>query len=574
MIITAEITKVIAEALKNLGVKRPQVMLEHPTDLSHGDYSTNVALVYAKKLNLSPLEVARAIVAAFNQQKLSGLERVEIAGFGFINFYLSASFFAQEIEKIIVQGDQYGTNDNLKNQKVIVEYTDPNLFKEFHIGHLVPNIIGESISRLVEYQGATVRRFCYHGDVGLHVAKAIWGIKSKSLEFWKVKFLGSDQQKAKFLGRVYAHAAKLYESDEVVKQQIISLNKEIYTRSNSKINYYYDTGWKWSLKYLESIYKTLGTTFDALFFESKTANVGLELVHEFLAKGLFKESDGAVVFPGEDYDLHTRVFINSNGLPTYETKELGLAKLKYEEFPYDRSIIVVANEQSSYFQVLLKVIDLVFPHLAGRTTHIPNGLLRLPSGKMSSRTGDVIAALSVINDVKQLIIPKIKNDSIGLNKKETLATSIAIGAIKFSILRQAAGKDIIFDFDKSLSFEGDSGPYLQYSYTRAKSLLEKAATVNLKSDSTTKTDKEVILLEKLLYRFPEIVARAGQEYAPHYVVTYLLELSSSFNSFYAGAKIIDLEDPESSYRLALTESFATVMKNGLYLLGIESPEKM
>jgi arginyl-tRNA synthetase len=571
--VTNDINRIIGEALKELGVKRPQVVLEHPGDLSHGDYSTNVALVYGKKLEMSPLEVARAIVAAFNKQPIVGLEKVEIAGFGFINFYLNHQFFGNNVEVIIKNYERYGANNNLKNKKISIEYTDPNLFKELHIGHLVPNAIGESIARLIDYAGAETRRFCYQGDVGLHVAKAVYGIQKHKFDFWRIKLIGSIQSRAQFLGRVYAYGAKKYESDELAKQEIIHLNKEIYLRNNPGTNYYYDAGRAWSLEYFGGIYNILGTKFDHLFFESITAPVGKELVEEFLTKDIFRQSEGAIIFPGEDYGLHSRVFINSNGLPTYETKELGLAKLKYEEFAYDESLVIVANEQAEYFKVLIKVLDLVFPNLANRTKCITNGLLKLPTGKMSSRTGDVISAVSLIDRIKDLVIEKIKDRGYDSPTMERVAQEVSIGAIKFSILRQAPGKDVIFDFDKSISFEGDSGPYLQYAYTRARSILEKANQAGIEKTTNKKTE-EIYVLEKLLYRFPEVVERAGKEFSPHYLVTYLLELAASFNNFYAQNKIVDISDSESGYKVALTESFSVVMKNGLYLLGIPAPEKM
>ncbi|MCE9628422.1 MAG: arginine--tRNA ligase [Candidatus Vogelbacteria bacterium] len=571
--VTNDINRIIGEALKELGVKRPQVVLEHPGDLSHGDYSTNVALVYGKKLEMSPLEVARAIVAAFNKQPIAGLEKVEIAGFGFINFYLAPSFFGDSLEMIGKNGASYGANNNLKNKKVIVEYTDPNPFKEFHLGHLMSNIIGESISRVIGYSGAELHRACYQGDVGLHIAKAVYGLQHQKFDFWKVKLLGDETTRANFLGRAYSFGAKEYESNPEVKQLIIELNKEIYLRNNNSTNYYYDTGKNWSLDYFNSIYKILGTKFDHFFFESATGDFGQKIVMDSLKKDIFKQSDGAIIFPGEDFGLHTRVFINSEGLPTYEAKELGLAHIKYEDYPYDLSVVITGNEVNDYFKVVLKAMELVFPQLAEKTVHLSHGMLRLPSGKMSSRTGDVITAVSIIEDIKKMVADKIKDRDYDQATKAQVVEAVAVGAIKFSILRQAPGKDVIFDFDKSISFEGDSGPYLQYAYTRAKSILDKANKAGIEK-TTKKTVEEIYVLEKLLYRFPEVVERAGKEFSPHYIVTYLLELAASFNNFYAQNKIVDANDLESGYKVALTESFSIVMKNGLYLLGIVAPDKM
>lgn len=575
MTITEQINNVIVDCLKDLGIKRPKVSLEHPNDLSHGDYSTSVAMVYAKKLNMSPLDVAVAIVARFNKEKLKYLDKVEIAGFGFINFYLSQDFFEDTIKDILRQKENFGKDNYQISEKVIIDYTDPNLFKEFHIGHLMSNAIGESISRLMEWKGADLRRACYQGDVGLHVAKAIYGIKKLKFEFLRLNLLGNPLKRAQFLGKAYVLGASSYENDSLSKKDIVDLNKEIYLRNNPTTNRYYDIGRKWSLEYFDYVYKILGTKFDFFFFESQTADPGLEIVNHHLKDGLFTISDKAVVFKGEDYGLHTRVFVNSEGLPTYEAKDLGLVQLKHDEFNYDSSIIITANEQNDYFKVIIKVIDLIYPHLSGKTFHIGHGMMRLPSGlKMSSRSGNVTTALSLIDEVKERIKDKVKDRGWDYKTEAEIVKQVSLGAIKFSILKQAAGKDIAFDLDRSLSFDGDSGPYLQYSYARARSVLTKAKQLNIKSEVLSgNKPREITGVEKIIYRFPEVVNKSAEEKSPHHLVGYLLELASAFNSFYANTKIIN--HPENqTYYLALTESFTQIMKQGLYLLAIETPEKM
>jgi arginyl-tRNA synthetase len=288
---------------------------------------------------------------------------------------------------------------------------------------------------------------------------------------------------------------------------------------------------------------------------------GKAIVEEHL-RDVFEKSDGAIIFPGEKYGLHTRVFINSQGLPTYEAKELGLNKKKFEVEPnLNLSLIVTANEIEEYFKVMIKAISRIFPDIAAKTKHIAHGVLKLPSGKMSSRTGNIISAETLIDEVKTKIL-EIAKDRVDADTIEM----IAIGAIKYAILHQAIGGDIVFDMEKSVSFEGDSGPYLQYSTVRANSLLQKAeADLDTECPSGWKTTK----FEKLIERFPEIIKRSAMEYAPHYIVTYLIELAGEFNSFYAGEKITN-----SPYRLALTQAFKNVMTIGLDLLGINVPKRM
>lgn len=534
--IAEDIRKLIKEALKSLDLEVGDFVVEHPADLKMGDYSTNAGIKIGK---------AKEIREYLDKNKPEGVERVELAGPGFINFYLSKEFFKESLEEIIEKENEFGKNKNFKGEKVIVEHTDPNPFKEFHIGHLMPNVVGSTVARIFKWNGAEVKQACYQGDVGIHVAKAVWGILKGEKD-------------------PYPAGTKAYEESEESKKEIQEINKKIYERSDEKINKIYDEGKKKSLEYFDSIYKRLDTKFDYFFFESDGGKIGKEIVEKNIGK-VFEESDGAVVFHAEKYDptLHTRVFISSAGVPTYEAKELGLAKIKFEKYPYTKSIVVTGNEIKDYFKVLLTAMKLIFPELAEKTKHISHGMLRLPTGKMSSRTGDVITAESLIETVKE----KVKGDE-----------QVAIGAIKYMILRQALGNDIIFDIEKSVSTEGDSGVYLQYAYARTNSLLAKAYDAKsqgqtLSIDSQGLTLRNTHEVEKLLYRFPEIVGRAGREYAPHYITIYLTELAGSFNNFYAYEQIID-DSPESSYRLAITKAFNIVMKNGLTILGIPAPERM
>jgi len=547
--IREELKKAIKEAISVLGFEIEDIHLEHPADLSYGDYSTNVAMVLGKVNSRNPKELAQEIADKISENK--SIEKVEVAGAGFINFYLSQEFFTESIKEILKEKDKWGSNGSLKKQKIIVEYTDPNPFKEFHIGHLMSNAVGESISRLVEFSGARVVRANYQGDVGLHVAKAIFG-KQKNPEMP--------------FGDAYAYGSQNYEDN---KDEIKEINKKVYEKSDESINKLYDEGRKVSLEHFEEIYKKLGTKFDEYFFESETGPKGYKLVEENIGK-IFEESDGAVIFKGEDVGLHTRVFLNSEGLPTYEAKDLALAKIKSKRFDYDKSIVITGNEIKEYYKVILEVMKQIFPELAEKTKHVPHGMLRLPSGKMSSRTGDVITGESLIDEVQARVFNKMNDLSI--ENKAQISEQIAIGAIKYSILKQSAGKDIIFDMDKSLSFEGDSGPYLQYSHTRASAVLEKAKKGKIKTSFKTNLT-ETIELEKLLYRFRDVVERANMEYEPHYVTTYLTELASAFNSFYAKEKIVD-DSNTAPYKVALTEAFKITMKNGLWLLGIKTPERM
>ena len=546
--------------------------LEYPMQMSHGDYSTNIALIESKKEGKNPKDLAEDFLKKLEENKISEIEKIEVAGPGFINFFLKPEVFANVIDVSIKSGENVGKTEKLKGQKILVEYTDPNPFKEFHIGHLMSNAIGEAISRIIEAEGADVIRLSYGGDVGLHVAKAMFSVLLRKDEIFNIRNKNSKEQLS-FWAKAYVFGSTEYEENEESKKEIDNLNKIIFDKSDKNINELYDWGREVSIMHFQEIFKTLGTKFDKNIWESEVTEEAMAVVKEGLEKNILENSEGAVIFKGENYGLHTRVFLNSKGIPVYEAKELALGVKKIKDFSFNKSIVITGNEQNDYFKVVLKAMELLRPESANKTIHIGHGMLRFASGKMSSRIGNVITGVSLIEDVKNLVLEKMKDRETTQDKKEIVSEQVAVGAIKFSILKQTAGKDIIFDFEKSVSFEGDSGPYLQYATVRANSILKKAeGVISLKSkmpEGWQTTD-----LERIISRFESVVFRAGEEYAPHHIVTYLVQLSGEFNSFYAKHKIIDEEDKTSSYKLAITQSFVNIMISGLKLLGILVPVEM
>ncbi len=604
-----EIISLLEIALKNIGIQDPAIKIDHPEVAEHGDFSTNVALAYGKQLQLAPKELAEKIVGelkdlnAKQSNSADFIRDISVAGPGFINFKLKDEVFAKEVldvagrsENNSNQGSLKGkslnqTNQNAKPEQVLIEYTDPNTFKAFHIGHIMSNTIGESISRLIENTGTKVVRICYPSDIGLHIAKSIWAMEQHLDEI--PSEAAPIEERTAFLGKMYVLGTNAYDADPLVKNEIDELNEAIYDRSDEDMNELYNKGRQWSLDHFDLLYELLGTKFDVTIFESEMAPVGLQIVRENIDKKnpatvdggpVFVESDGAIVFKGEEYGLHTRVFINSRGLPTYETKDVGLNVTKFEKFPDAvQSIIVTANEQNDYFRVLTKVFSLIDTKNGGKTMHIGHGMLRFASGKMSSRTGNVVTADALIGDIRKMVMEKISERKFSVDEVEEIADTIAVGAIKYTILRQAIGGNVIFDSVASISFEGDSGPYLQYSAVRASSVLEKVGgDANSKaskssaasSKSNVKLPETVGLLEKLIVRFPDITERARAEYAPQHVANYLVQLAGAFNAFYANQTIIDEKDPLTAYRVELTRAFLKTMKRGLWLLGIKVPKKM
>ncbi len=533
-----------------------EIKLVRPTDSSHGDFTTSIALIASKKLGKKPTEIAENLKNELG--KLEGVEKIEVAGPGFINFFVAKDNLLDNISQILSSGDSFGTSENLASKKIMLEFADPNPFKIFHIGHLRNIALGETFARLLEAQGGQVMRVNYQGDVGMHVAKAIWGINHSDTKISDLENKSS-KEKAEFLGKAYALGAKAYEDSEDSKAEIRQLNVKIY-KKDPDLQEVWEKGKSWSLSHFEEIYKRVGTLYERFYFESEVAEIGKKLVLENVDNGIFEKSEGAIVFHGD----HTRVFVTKEDYATYEAKDLALAKIKYQDFEYSRSIIITAHEQASYFKVVLEAMKKLEPELAGKTEHYTFGFVSLKDEKMSSRLGNIIAGDWLLDEAKKKISENFKE------MDEKTLEMVAVGAVKYSMLKFSRVSDISFSFDESISLEGNSGPYIQYTFARTQSVLaKKPANSNL---GTADLEPEELELVRMLAKFSEVIEEAGNNFSPNLLCIYLFELSQKFNLFYQKHKIIGGEKEE--FRLSLTKAVGQVIKNGLYLLGIESPEKM
>ena len=521
------------------------VVIRRPPSLGFGDYAVFVGP-----------EKAESAVEAIRGELGDTASKIEVAGKGFVNITLSHSAVSLAISEANAQGSEWGRPASSKQQavsRVMIEYSNPNAFKEMHIGHLVGTIVGESLSRLVENSGAQVARDTFGGDIGPNVAKALWGLRKKNI---------NEPTTAQEIGEAYTKASNAYESDEKAKEKIDALNQAVYAGTDKELMELWRKGRDVSMEEFRRIWKLLGTHFDFEFFDSDTTETGLRVVNDGLNKNIFEKSDGAIIYNGEKKGVHTMVFITSHGTPTYETKDIGLAFLKEERWPSDKVIIVTGNEQTGRFKTIFAALAELAPLLAAKTVHVATGFLKLASGKMSSREGNVITAGEFIKEVIEKALLK--------NSDPLIAEQVAVGAIKYMILRQSPGSDIIFDEEKSLSLEGDSGPYLQYALVRAKSVVAKAPST--KHQAPNEIPKTPYALERLIIHFPEVVARAARELAPNLLVNYLTELASEWNSFYAQERIIGGDN--EAHKLLVARAFVSTMTNGLTLLGIPTPEKM
>jgi arginyl-tRNA synthetase len=532
-------------------------------DEKFGDFATNVALQLAGRLRRQPREVAEELATAL-RAKLSGqVSDVSIAGPGFINIRLGdAALYQLAAQASAKKPTTYA------GQVIVAEYSDPNPFKVLHAGHLYTTLVGDAIARLLEVGGGTIHRTNFGGDVGLHVAKSMWGI---------VRALGGEHpdkltdipeiERATWITQRYQEGNIAYEEDEAAKAEIMQVNKRVYElhKQHDRQSPFAQIYWacrQWSYDYFASLYEQLEVVpFEKYYPESETSEIGLQTVREQLANGVYKESDGAVVFDGEKYGLHTRVFITSQGLPAYEAKDVGLIIKKWQDYHFDRSVIITGNDIIEYMKVVLKSIEQFQPELAGRTTHLTHGMIKLVGGKkMSSRKGNAPLAIDVLEAAAAANL-----EATSLENHSTV-----LGAVKYAFLKQRIGGDIVYNPTESVSLEGNSGPYLQYAHARARSILRKS-TIAPSQDIATLQPGERSLARKIS-EYPEAVQKAVDELMPHHITTYLYELAQTFNRFYEHNRVVGNE--RESARAHLVTLYADVLKDGLGLLGIVAPEQM
>jgi arginyl-tRNA synthetase len=527
-------------------------------DEQFGDFATNIAMKLAKNLGKNPREIAEEISVKIRDELTTELADVSVAGPGFLNLTLSDEALIKLLDENISQV--------YAGKQIVAEYSDPNPFKVLHAGHLYTSIVGDSIANLLEAAGGDVHRVNFGGDVGLHVGKTMWAI---------LKFLGGENpeklveieeaKRSEWMARCYIEGTNAYEDSEDAKAIIIELNKRVYqlhadNDHESDFAQIYWTCRQWSYDYFTKFYERIGTNFEKYYPESEVAELGLKTVREQLEKGVYQESDGAIIFDGEKYGLHTRVFINSEGLPTYEAKDVGLIMHKYNDYHFDKSVVITGNEQEQYMAVVLKSLEQFKPELVKATSHLTHGIVKLAGGvKMSSRKGNILKAVDVLD-----VASEANKNATGSDDQ-----SVVIGAVKYAFLKVRTGGDIIYDPDESVSLLGNSGPYLQYAHARARSILSKAKLNEVALEELESDERSLV---RKIGEYTDVVDKAVIDLMPHLVCTYLYELAQVFNRFYEKNRVIG--DEREALRVQLVSLYADRLKEGLGLLGITAPDRM
>lgn len=521
------------------------------------DFSTNAPLKLAKTLKKSPLIIAEELAQNLKNQTFFEHIELNVSAPGFLNFILPDEYLNAKIANFSANFAKNISSDEYFGKTVICEFSDPNPFKVLHVGHLYTSIVGDSISRLFEYAGAKVIRANFGGDVGLHVAKTMYILAQKSLQDIRIEDIAN----------CYVEGTAAYEDSPEAKKEITKLNKEIYQINAENIHGtplsdLYWRGRELSYTYFKDFYARIGLKFDKYYPESTVASLGLKIVKEQLEKGVYQESAGAVVFDGEKFGLHTRVFINQVGVPTYEAKDVGLIFTKWNDYHFDKSVVITGNEQLDYMKVVLKSVEQYAPELVAKTSHLTHGLVKLPGNvKMSSRKGNFLKAVDVLDMVRDALKSEYQNED----------EVVALAATKYAFLKYKMGGQIIFDPQESVKMTGNSGTYLLYSAVRAKKILEKTKNQSQHQNQHSLTTPERNLIKKIL-AYKNVLSEALSEMAPHKVATYLYGLSQDFSRFYENCPVAG--SPEESSRKQLVKLYLDIMTHGLNLLGIVIPEEM
>ncbi len=524
------------------------VQLDRP-DPKFGDYATNIALQLAGRLGKPPRDIAEKMCAILTDS--GQFSEVSVAGPGFINLRLSAAAKLDQLRRRPALSRQ--------GELVVVETNCPNPFKPMHIGHGYNSVVGDTIANLFAVSGADVKRVSYHGDVGAHVGKSMWALlRYVEGDATKLEAIPEAERNA-FMGAMYAEGAKAYKEDESVKMEVDKLAKQSFTRDDPLYKAVYDTVFDWSFREIDAKVARLGNVpIIKRYFESEADPIGVETVRAHVPD-VFKESDGAIIFEGSNYGSFDNAFVGSNGRGLYAARDLGLIQLKHTDFPtLAQAVMVTGEEQAAYFRGVIAAVELAMPELRGKMYNISTGLVKLTTGKMSSRTGDVITIDWLFDEFSNAI--KARG---GEPTEEIIA-----GALRYQFLKVKIGSDVVFDVNEAVALTGNTGSYLQYAHARARSILAKAEAASM--PSTIEPEDESLI--RKLGEYADTIDRATQSLEPHHICTYLFDLAQEFNRYYEQNQVIGHE--KESHRLGLIAVYADILKAGLAVLGIVAPEKM
>ena len=554
----------VISVLKITGLSHEEIekFVEVPKDANLGDFAFP-CFILAKTWKKNPVEIAKEI--ALKLKKIKGFEKIEDVG-PYVNFFVDKKDLTFDVlKRISKEKDKYGSNKKGRNKKFMIEFSQPNTHKAFHVGHIRGTSVGESIARLFEFSGYKVIRANYSGDTGMHIAKWIWCYnkfhskeKAKSDESWFAK--------------IYVEAVQKLEGNETGELEVLEINRKLDERKDKKIiKIWKETRLK-SISAWGPIYGDLDVKFNKHFFESNVEKDGKNIALSLTEKGIAKKSDGAVIMDLKDKNLGVWVLLRSDGTVLYSAKDLALAEEKYSKYNVDESLVITSSEQNLHFQQLQKTLEIMKFKKWENYKHLGYESVRLPEGKMSSRTGNNVLYADfkdeLINSAKEELSKRESLKDSELNKR---ALAIAISSMKYPMLKQDTNKVIIFDKTEAVRFEGDTGPYLLYSYARARSILNKIGKIKniVKIKEISESEKNLI---KEFDSFPEVIVKAKENMNISGIAHYTYTLAQTFNEFYHNSQVIGSD--EESFRVEIVRAFCQVMENAMHLLAIPLLKEM
>ena len=558
-----EIETIIESSLTALDIEDKSVALSHPTDLSHGDYATNIALRLASKLKTSPMELAVKIAKAIPKNKL--IDRVEVLKPGFINIHLSPTSLLDQMSKFGKTDFNLAAFFPKKNKTVIVEYSSPNIAKPFTIGHLRSTIIGDAIANILETVGYDVKRDNHVGDWGTQFGKLIYAIQ----EWGSLKEIESSPRPVKILVDLYVKFHDEADKNKDLEDRARE-NFKLLESGDKDTRALWDKCVEWSWKEFDFIYKKLGIKFTEnegrgygeSYFEKDLRSI----LDELKTKKLTKKSDGAEIVEFDNDKYPPLMLAKSDGASLYATRDLATDKFRKDK--YGKEILIineVGTEQTLYFRQLYEIESMLGWFTKDQRIHVGHGLYRFKDQKMSTRKGNTIWLEDVIEEAEA------RASKLGSNS--TVGPEVAIASLKWNDLKHTTQQDVVFDWDVLLNMQGNSGPYMLYSFVRAGSILRDQKVAELSGGVAPLSIEENQLL-RLLVKYPEVVEQAAQRYSPSDIATYLYSIAQAFNLFYQKHSVLKSEGWSLTFRLQLTASTANILQSGLSLLGIQTVEKM
>lgn len=558
-----QIVNLLSQNIEVLTSEEISQLIEIPPKPEMGDFAFPCFRL-AKSYHKAPPMIAQDLKESIGDQAF--LSEIKVVG-GYLNFYVDKAQYAQQIIDKYNNATDYGCSDQGKDKTICIDYSSPNVAKNFHVGHLRTTIIGNSLYKIFSKLGYKVVRINHLGDWGTQFGKLIVAYKK-----WGSRE-AVEEKGVEELMDIYVKFHEEAEKDDSLNDEARAWFLKMEQGNEEALEI-----WQWfrdiSLKEFMRVYNILGMEFDSFagesFYRDKTADVIKRLTDD----GLLKESQGAMIVPLDEYDMPPCIVAKKDGSSIYATRDLAAILYRKATYNFDRCLYVTGLEQKLHFAQVFKVIELMGNDYAKNLVHIPYGLVSLKSGKISSRKGNVIFAEDLLRESINKTTSIIEEKNPDIPDKEKVAKQVGIGAIIFNDLYNQRIKDVIFDWNKLLNFDGETGPYVQYTYARASSVLRKIGEVPDTIDYTLLTDEASIGLLKEIERYPQVIKDAAERYEPSVIARYSIDLAHAFNKFYHECQI-NVEDETTKYtRTNVVKIARYIIKDALSLLGIQCPEQM